>query len=459
MPNEITPLPAASRPERSVLSSCMQDDAESFIDLAVDAGITPKHFSVPAHGDLFRTLQSFRADGRQVEMVDLTESLKDRGLLENMGGRAEILSIFSESPTSAHFDHHLQIVKTKYLQRRMISLASQGVSEAYSAEPAEAADKLQDLIDELTSLRDSSDSDKNILTNKELLSLCIDDMAKRLGGEENNIIPTPWSGLNRHLGGGLGVGEITILAARPSKGKTAFAMNIMEKAVVDDTPSLMISLESSELRLGYRMAAQTSGVNLRSLVKEKPTKMELQDFQSMVGKMREKPFFIRKIHNGKASDITSCIRTAVRDHGVKLVAIDYLQRIQPANSAESANVRLRLDNALSALCPLADQLGIALLILVQLNREAEGVSADQLNQSMLKETSQIEQDADVIMMLGDAFNHEGEGTEGEDDYKKPITCMIPKNRDGATSYARLLFHGATTKFSMFHSPSPFEPSK
>jgi replicative DNA helicase len=434
------PLPNAIEAEWAVLSCMMQDEANRFLTEAAEKGITPTYFYVPAHGTLFGVLQELHKSRKPIEILSLSQDLADRGLLENMGGRSALTKIYTWMPTSANFAHHLQIVRSKHLARQIIQNASKAIArtmesddpEQVIAELARAVSKLQDDVE----VGDGSQSAEMIVAE------VLEEISTRLEGKNTTVIPTPWWNLNKAINGGIGMGEITIIAARPSMGKTALFLNLLEQAAIKEAiPTLLLSVESSTLRLGYRILSQHSGVVVSRLAKEKLDLLEIESTNRSGDVLRKKPFWIQKLHRARHGDLTRSIRSEVRRHGIKMVGIDYLQLIKASNQEEQASERLRLNNALDAICPLADELNIALVILAQLNRVAEGKPASKLNLGMLKETGRIEQDADLILMIGDAHDH-----KATQENCQARTILIAKNRDGPTTLARLQFHGETTRF-------------
>jgi replicative DNA helicase len=434
-------LPHASDMERSILSSMMQDDAETYLDRAGDQGITPESFYLPAHGLLYRVLQTIRADRKPVEPMEIAHRLREQDKLDSIGGPSELMVIRGFSPTPAYFDHHLGVVKGKHVQRMAISALSDALGELYTAGTGDVERILSDATQGILGALNGLDAETGDFSVKELMRAFIERAERASEGNNTEIIPLPWHNLNNMLGGGLGIGEITVVAGRPSKGKTAFGLQVCIRAAQDNLPSHFLSIESHENKIGNRIAAVHGAGDVADLSKGNITKGHLETIQRAVKRASDLPMRVRKFNSPTAHKIAVAIRKSVRDHGTKVFVIDYLQIIQAADSSEARDMRLRLNNALATICPLASELGVSLVILAQLSREAEGKNAVDLHMGMLKETSKIEEDADCIMLIGDAHDHEG---YSEDD--EPRVVNVPKNRDGPTSFARLQFHGPTTTF-------------
>lgn len=441
MTTTTAPLPSSTEAEKSILSSMMGEESYYFLSRAAEAGLVSTDFYLPSHQTLHRILTERQKAVLPIEPISLTQQLRDLDILEQIGGPSEITSIYTAAPTAAHFDHHLGLVRTKSLQRQALEVIRDGLATIHEALPDTAETAVTATATQLAGLLQTHSSDHGDLGPAELLREFSDFVEKSIEGPSTDIIPTPWDNLNAPLGGGLGRGEITFVAARPSMGKTAFALQILEHATANGTPAQFLSIESSTLRLTSRLIARRSGVDLQTITRGKFTRGNLQGIKSATGTLLEHPFRIRKMHGPTAGQVAAAIRRAVREHGCQLVVIDYLQIIRASNSHEQSDIRLRIDNALDTICPLAGELNIALVILAQLNRDAESMPAINLHLGMLKESSRIEQDADTVLMIGPGHNHE---PDGED--RQARTVNIPKNRDGETSFSRLQFHGPTTTF-------------
>ncbi|MDA0768482.1 MAG: replicative DNA helicase [Verrucomicrobia bacterium] len=434
-------LPNALDMERSILSSMMQDEAETYLDRSADQGITPDTFYVPAHGLLYRVLQEIRAERRPIEPMEIVQRLQDAGKLDAIGGPSYLMEIRGHSPTPAYFDHHLATVKGKHVQRIAISGLSDAIGELYAAGTDDVERILSDASQAILGALNGLDTETGDFSVKDLMRAFVERAIRASEGKSTETIPLPWSHLNDMLGGGLGIGEITVVAGRPSKGKTAFGLQIAIRAAQDAFPSHFLSIESHQDKVGNRIAAAHGAGDVADLSKGNITKGHLETIHRAVKRAADLPMRVRKFNAPTAHKISAAIRKSVRDHGTKLFVLDYLQIIQAADASEARDMRLRMNNSLATICPLASELGISLVILAQLSREAEGKTAIDLHMGTLKETSKIEEDADCIMLIGDAHDHEG---NSEDD--EPRVVSIPKNRDGPTSFARLQFNGPTTTF-------------
>ena len=419
----------------------LQDDAETYLDRAADQGITPDTFYVPAHGLLYRVLREIRAERRPIEPMEIVQRLQDAGKLDAIGGPSYLMEIRGHSPTPAYFDHHLATVKSKHIQRLAISGLSETIGELYAAGTDDVERILSDAAQGITGALDGASTDTGDFSAKELMRAFLARAEAAAAGESAETIPTPWPNLNSLIGGGIGLGEIAVLAGRPSMGKTSAGLQLAIHAATAGHASHFFSIETHEDKIGNRIAAAHGAGDVAHLAKGAVTKGDLQQIQRAVTRAAGLPLRVRKFNSPTAQRIASAIRKSVRDHGTQLIVIDYLQIITYSGPDEARDMRLRINNALSTICPLASELKICVVLLAQLSREAEGKSAVDLHMGMLKETSKIEEDADLIALLGQAHDHEGIGEDND-----PRVISIAKNRDGPTSFARLQFNGPTTTF-------------
>ena len=211
-PNAIRAMPSAVGPERSVLSTMMQDPAD-FIGHAVEEHLTPEHFYVPAHGTLYKVLLELYEKDFPIELVSLTQTLSDRNLLENIGGPSELTNIYTYSPTGAHFDYHLGIVKSKFLLRSVISSCTDSISGAYE-EPEDVPGFLDQVEQKVFAIKEGSEV-QGELKAKDLIGEVLEIIEQFAAGERGmQGIPTGYPDLDA-MGGGMKPGEMFIIAPAP----------------------------------------------------------------------------------------------------------------------------------------------------------------------------------------------------------------------------------------------------
>lgn len=432
----IRSLPSAVGPERSVLSSMMQEPAD-FIGHAVEEHLTPDHFYVPAHGTLYKVLLELYEKDLPIELVSLTQTLSDRNLLENIGGPSELTTIYTYSPTGAHFDYHLGIVKSKYLLRSVISSCTESITGAYE-EPEDVPGFLDQVEQKVFAIKEGSEV-QGELKARELIGEVLDIVEQFLAGERGmQGIPTGYPDLDA-MGGGMKPGEMFIIAARPSMGKTSFMMNIVEEIAVNQgLPSLVFSCEMSALQIVQRLLFARAKFPLSNL---KPgfqiTKAELQRIQKAATELSESPLFIDDTPAISIGDVRAKARRKKRDEDIKFIAIDYLQLMRSkSRQAESSRER-EIAEISAGLKAIAKELQIPIIVLAQLNRGPEQRGGTP-RMSDLRESGSIEQDADMIGLLYRA-EYYADSEEDREEEQGIAELVIAKNRNGPTGNVPLTF--------------------
>ena len=243
-------LPHAMGPEKSILSSMFQDPQE-YVSRAIENKLTEDHFYHPAHGQIFNILQEFFEKNQPVELISFSQTLTDRGLMTAVGGPSAITEIYMYAPTHAHFEHHLDIVKDKFVLRSVIKHCTEAITRAYDDQ--EEVEQLLDNVEaQVLAIREGAEKQKEdkIADHMKLVIDHFEEFISRKG--ESRGLPTGFPEIDK-MSNGLKPGEMFIIAARPSMGKTSFAMNLMEHFALDlKLPGMMFSLEMSAFQLVER---------------------------------------------------------------------------------------------------------------------------------------------------------------------------------------------------------------
>ena len=454
--SSIRALPNATGPEKSILSSMMQDSA-THLGRAIEQHLTPEHFYLPAHATLFKTLVELyeHEKNRAIELVSLTQILSDRGLLENIGGPSELTSIFTAAPTAAHFDYHLEIVKAKYLLRSVISSCTESITGAYE-EPEDVQSFLDEVEQKVFAIKEGSEVQSE-LKARDLIGQVLEMIEQFAAGERGmQGISTGYPDLDE-MSNGLKPGEMFIIAARPSMGKTSFMMNIVEEVSVNQgIPSLVFSCEMSAQQIVQRVLFARARFALSNL---KPgfqlTRGELQRIQDAAKELMDAPLFIDDTPAITIGDVRAKARRKKRDEDIKLIAVDYLQLMRSkSRQAESSRER-EISEISAGLKAIAKELQIPVIVLAQLNRGPEQRGGTP-RMSDLRESGSIEQDADLVGLLyrQEYYNNAVNREEDDDEDNEGIAeLVIAKNRNGPTGNVPLTFIKELMRFeSRAHSP-------
>lgn len=440
-------LPHALGPEKSLLSSMLQEPQE-YIAVAVEEKLTKDHFYLPTHSTLFGYLLELYAAGQEIEIVSLLQRLLDRGLLDRVGGPSALSDLYTYSPSPGHFRHHLQLVKDKYVLRAIIHNSTEAINQAYDA-PDEVAALLDTVEQKMLSIREGREN-TNSFDLKSTVAAAQRQFQEMLSGRKDiHGITTGFEVLDR-MSGGLKPGEMFVVAARPSMGKTSFMMNIVEHVCMNlNKPTMVFSCEMQTLQIVQRLLYARSRFSVSKLAKGyTPGKLELQKVPATALEIARSKLFIDDTPGISINELRAKARRKKRDEGIEFIAIDYLQLLT-SNSKQAVNSREREISEISGgIKNLAKELGVPVLILAQLNRGPENRTGGSLGiprMSDLRESGSIEQDADLVGLLYRAAyyakdNEEREETEGK------AELVLAKNRSGETGFIPLTFIADLMRF-------------
>jgi replicative DNA helicase len=432
-------LPANLDAERFVLGSILMDDA-SFVQVAgmLEAG----DFSLEKHRRIFQRMSGLYERGEKIDRVTLANELLKRGELESCDGLSYLVSLDDGLPQLANFDSYARIVKNKSLLRRII-LNSQQVIDRCLAGKDEPDEILAGAEDAFLKLGESS-AGNDLATPAQIIDEFKDginaflDPSKRVKGLSTGFLKLD------EMTGGLYPGELFILAARPSMGKTALALNIAQHVATH--PSLrkavaIFSLEMSKESLLTRMLCAAARVDNSKFRQGYLNADERRQLSAAAAQLMDAPIYIDDTSGANLMDIHAKLRRLKRDQDLALVVIDYLQLMGGHGKYES---RVQEVSALSrGLKLMAKDLNLPMLVLSQLSRAPEtriGEHKPQL--SDLRESGSIEQDADLV-----AFIYREEVYKPDRaDLKGLADLILAKQRNGPTGTVKMVFFKQFTKF-------------
>lgn len=447
-------LPHAVGPEKSLLSTMLKDPQE-FISKAIEEKLTAGHFYLPQHSTLFGFMIELFEVGAQVELVSLVQRLMDRGLLEKCGGPGYLTELYTYATTTGHFQHHLQHVKDKYVLRAIIRSANEAVAQAYEAPDEVPA--LLDLVEQsILAIRESADKNQ-AQTLEQTVKEVMDNFQALLMKEKTSTgITTGFEVLDRKSGG-LKPGEMFVVAARPSMGKTSFMMNIVEHVCLDQgKPCMVFSCEMSSAQLVQRLLFARAKFAVSQLSRGyTPKKQELERVRNASMQIMESKLFIDDTAGISINELRAKARRKKRDENIQFIAIDYLQ-LMKSRTKQAENSREREIAEISGgIKALAKELGIPILILAQLNRGPEGRTGKSLGvprMSDLRESGAIEQDADLVGLLY-RNKYYAENEEERAALEGKAELVLAKNRNGETGAIPLTF---VEELMRFESGPPAE---
>jgi len=440
--------------EQSVLGALLIDK-DAIIKVA-DI-LEPQDFYKESHGDIYQAMLDLYEHHEPIDILSLSARLEDQKKLELVGGRTYLSTLANIVPTAAHIESYAKIVKHKSTLRKLLQAAST-ISDLGYHEDEEAVDVLDQAEQALFSV-----SQKHLKQNFVHIKDILVDTFNRLDELHQNKgsirgIPTGFPDLDYKLGG-LQKSDLVILAARPSVGKTTFALDIARQVAVNvKIPIGVFSLEMSKEQLADRLLCAEASV---SLWKMRTGKLEDdEDFSRIgeaMGKLSDAPIFIEDSGFVNVMQIRTKARRLKMEHDLGLIIVDYLQLME-GHAGEENRVQ-EISQISRALKSLARELNIPILALSQLSRAVEALSPPIPKLSHLRDSGSIEQDADIVMFIyrPAIYKRKEEFTQEEQNLAKII---IAKHRNGPTGEISLSFDEERVRFmnrarERFTEPQPF----
>ena len=405
--------------------------------------LAPESFYLDKHGKLFTAIKKLYDNGIPVDFTTLTNELKDQGLLSAVGGVEYITEIMEQTPIASNVSYYINIVEEKSVLRRLIDsatdIASLGYSNEYNLE--ETLDKAESKILKVVKDRKATDFKHmpEVLTN-------VQTNLEKLAANKGKI-----SGLSSgyididKLTDGFHPGELIILAARPSVGKTALALNIAQNVAINDKKSVIIfTLEMLAEQVVPRMIASVGQIEAFKLKNGNLENKDWSRVTSAMATLADTNIYIADTTNITVGDIKAkSRRVKAQDPNLALIVIDYLTLIS-GMSRYSGQRQQEVSEISRALKALALELQIPILALAQLSRALEAREDKRPILSDLRESGQIEQDADIVAFLYRDDYHNKEVSTPDNISK--IEVILRKNRNGSTGTAELLFKKNTQSF-------------
>lgn len=426
----------------------MLKEPQEYIGLAIEEKLTKDHFYLPGHSTLYAMLEELFQQGQEIELVSLVQRLLDRGMLDRVGGPGAVTEIYSYAPSPGHFRHHLQLVKDKYVLRSIIRNSNEAIAQAYDS-PDEVASLLDTVEARMLAIREGSETSQ-APSVKQSVEQVIEQFQALLAGEKGaQGISTGYEELDR-MSNGLKPGEMFVVAARPSMGKTSLMMNIVEHVCIDQAkPSLVFSCEMSAFQIVQRLVFSRARFGLSQLTRGyTPTKAELTRIQRAALEVSSARMFIDDTPGISINEVRAKARRKKRDEGLEFIAIDYLQLMR-SRTKQAENSREREIAEISAgIKGLAKELQVPIVILAQLNRGPETRSGKNIGvprMSDLRESGSIEQDADMVGLLYRSAYYAEDAEEKEAEAGK-AELVLAKNRNGETGHIPLTFIADQMRF-------------
>ena len=427
--DELRVPPASIDSEVAVLGAIMIDNEAI---LMVSDFLRPEHFYDPANNLVFEAMMSLYNERSPIDLVTVSEKLKERKVLKQVGGKAYLSYLAANVPTSANIESYGQIIRSLSAKRELISVAGRIAERAFD-ESLSSAELLDQAESEVFAL--SQRHQKNIpVPVKEILTASfdrLDELQKRGSGLRG--LASGFSALDGMLAG-MQDSNLIILAARPGVGKSALAMNIARHVAVEMKKAVCVfSLEMSKEELVDRLLVRQGLIDAWKLKTGQLDEGDFNNLSEAMGILAEAPLYIDDTPGMTVTELRTKARRLQADKGISFLIVDYLQlmhgRTRDNRVQEVSEISQGLKN-------LARELKVPVLAAAQLSRATEARGGGRPKLSDLRESGSIEQDADVVMFL----------YREDDDVREVVTCSVEKHRNGPTGSFNLYFNGKQVSF-------------
>ncbi len=449
--NDIKIPPHSLEAEQSVLGGLLLDN--QMWDRVSEA-VVAQDFYTRSHRLIFESIGALIESGDPVDLITLSETLENEQKLDDAGGFVYLAEMMKNTPSAANIAAYADIVRERAVTREMIAVAHE-IAEAgfdpQGRDSAELLDFAETQIFKIAEQRASkSEGPENIHS---VLEKTIDRIEKLYQQPHDGItgVSTGFSDIDK-LTAGLQPSDLIIVAARPSMGKTTFAMNLAENAaMMEEKPALIFSLEMPADQIMMRMLASLGRIDQTKIRTGQLDDEDWARLSSTMGLLIDKgKMFVDDAAGLTPTEVRSRARRVYRDNGgLSMIMIDYLQLMRVP--ALSENRTLEISEISRSLKALAKELQVPVIALSQLNRSLESRSDKRPMNSDLRESGAIEQDADLIMFI---YRDEVYNENSED--KGTAEIIIGKQRNGPIGRARLTFQGQYSRFDNYAGPKVFE---
>jgi replicative DNA helicase len=439
-------LPQSPDAEKGVLSSFLIAPRE-IGGLCAEKQVSREHFSIPSHALIYETLLGMWDKNEPIDFITLTQILRDRSQLDSCGGAAFVTELFTFLPTAANAPYYIDILQEKFTLREIIKVCTEFAARSYDEQ-----DDVPNLLDKVETevFRIAQDRFKDRVLNMKKLVVeaigAIEDLYSRRGSITG--LATGFSDFDK-MTDGLHGSEMIVIAARPSMGKTALAMNIAEHVALEQKKAVAVfSLEMSSQQLVQRLLCSRARVNLGRVRDGFLSERDFPALQTAASRLAESKIFIDDTSGLSILELRAKARRLKSQHAIEAIFIDYLQLVRSTSRRAQDNRQLEIAEISSGLKGLAKELNIPVVVLAQLNRNPEQRTGDSKGRprlSDLRESGSIEQDADLVGLLV-REEYYADSDEEKEAAQGKATLIIAKQRNGPVGDVPLTFLKEYTRF-------------
>lgn len=436
--------PQALEIEKLVLGALMIDkDAFS----VVNDTLRPESFYDPRNQKIYEAILSLNMSDRPVDIATVTEELKRMGALDKIGGLPYIMDINTNVATSANIEYHAHVLAQKFLARQLISFSSNVQTRAFD-ETVDVDELMQETEGSLFEL-----SQKNMRQEYTQIDPVVKqaiDILQKAAASSGGLTGTP-TGYEKldDMTAGWQASDLIIIAGRPAMGKTSFALSLTKNIAVDyQIPVAFFSLEMNNVQLVNRLISNVCEIEGKKILNGQLHDEEWKRLDRNIRKLEGSPIYIDDTPGMSIFELRTKARRLVREKGVKVIMIDYLQLMNAAG-AKFGSRQEEVSTISRSLKGLAKELNIPVIALSQLNRTVEnreGIDGKRPQLSDLRESGAIEQDADMVIFVHRPEYYHIYQDEKGNDLHGMAQIIIAKHRKGATGDVLLRFRGELTRF-------------
>lgn len=442
-------MPVNADAERAALS-CMLKAPNEIIGKAVET-LNSECFYIPAHRILYQTLIELyqTQPNGELDLVTLNTSLQDRGMMEQVGGPAAVAELLDDVPSVAFFDHYADMLKQKFVLRRIIQDCGECANLAYDS-PEEVTHLLDDVESKILKIRDAAEKEGDILPIKKHALKAVHTIEESFKNANKGVtgISSGFANLDA-VTNGLHGGEMIVVAARPSMGKTSLVMNIVENISInakERKPTAVFSLEMSAEQLVMRLICSRAGVEMGKI--RGGFLSQQRDFPRLMqvaNDLAQSEIYIDDTPGISIMEMRAKARRLKKAYDIQMIAIDYLQLCKSNSKKAQDSRQIEVAEISGGIKAIAKELDIPIIVLAQLNRNPEGRGGGKPKMGDLRESGAIEQDADVVGLLFREEYYADNDEEREAAAGKAV-LSIQKQRNGPTGDVKLVFRKEFMRF-------------
>ena len=437
-------LPNNTDAEKGVLSAMLQSPDEIATD-AVQV-LAPNAFYVPSHKILYELIIKLTDEGKPIDAITLQEALIRENLLDKVGGPSAVIDLIDFVPDASHFEYYVDIVKEKHLLREIISTCTTCINSAYTHEGD--ASQILDLVEQnILDIGDKDQDKAESLTMKDHVLSAIENIESMYENKgQIQGLATGFRDVDNLLNG-LQPGQMIVIAARPSMGKTSLAMNIAEHVCVDQEKAVAVfSLEMTTQDLVQRLLCSRARVNSQKIRSGIPDSSDFPKLMKAASELSKSKMLIDETPSISIIEMRAKARRMKQRDNIELLVVDYLQLMQSTTRRAKDNRQIEISEISSGLKALAKELHIPVIVLAQVNRNPEERKGGRPRISDLRESGSIEQDADVVGLLMRPERYADDDDE-KDDLEGEATFIVAKQRNGPIGDVPLTFIDSQIRFA------------